>query len=66
MYIFVIDAFYLNVILRAIFFMCWTMKSTETLLFLNPGIIISAYMIVGKMKSLKESFTNLLYCTRTL
>jgi hypothetical protein len=66
MYILVIDAFSLNVILLAIFLMCWTMKSTETLLFLNPGMMISAYMIVGKMKSLKESFTNLLYCIRTL
>lgn len=66
MYILVLLALYLNVILLAIFLMCCTIKSTETLLFLNPGIIMSAYIIVGKIKFLKESLTNLLYCKRTL
>lgn len=35
-------------------------------MFLAPGITKSAYAIVGYIKSLKEFFTNLLYCARTL
>ena len=66
MKVLVLTALSLKVILLAIFLMCWTMKSTLTRLFLNPGIMISAYTIEGRMKSLKAFLTNLLYCSSTL
>jgi hypothetical protein len=55
----VVNALLKNSICRVKVLRCSTIKVTEDLLFLNPGITKSAYLIVGAIYVVNAGLTNL-------